>query len=131
MTYTLGKWYVSEVLEEIKTNTGYDTLATHKKGKKMHTPGPYQIFRMGNQIGICSLTADRRFGTKIACIEATNLIDDDTANANAKLLVAAPELLEACKGMVEWARRVKGSNCGPEVAKAIFVIDKAENGGDL
>jgi hypothetical protein len=48
-----------------------------------------------------------------------------TADANARLIAAAPELLEALKGMMEWARRVKGSNPGPEVFEASAAIAKA------
>lgn len=46
----------------------------------------------------------------------------------ARLFAAAPDLLEACKGMLQWARRTKLSepNPGVEVLNAINAIDKAE-----
>ena len=46
--------------------------------------------------------------------------------ANARLIAAAPELLEGLKGMLEWGRRVKVSNPGPEIRNAIAAIAKAE-----
>jgi hypothetical protein len=46
-------------------------------------------------------------------------------SANARLIAAAPDMLEALKGMLEWARRVKESNPGPEVSTAITAIKKA------
>jgi len=38
---------------------------------------------------------------------------------------AAPELLEALMGMLEWARRVKGLNPGPEIVQAMNAIARA------
>ncbi len=42
------------------------------------------------------------------------------------LLAAAPELRDALAGMLEWARRVKGSNPGPEIGAALKAIAKAK-----
>ena len=55
-----------------------------------------------------------------------NGIDVNDANANAALIAAAPELLDALKGMLEWARRVKELNLGMEVFNATQAIAKAE-----
>lgn len=44
----------------------------------------------------------------------------------APLLAAAPELLEALSGMLEWARRVKVANPGPEIAAALKAVAKAK-----
>lgn len=43
-----------------------------------------------------------------------------------RLIAAAPEMLEALKGMLEWARRVKVRNPGMEVVTAMNAITKAE-----
>ena len=44
---------------------------------------------------------------------------------NGRLIAAAPDLLKALEGMLEWARRVKGPNPGIEVANAYTAIKKA------
>lgn len=51
---------------------------------------------------------------------------DKESIANAHLIAAAPALLEACKGMLEWARRVEEKNPGMEVAQAVNAIAQAE-----
>lgn len=38
------------------------------------------------------------------------------------------DLLAACKGMLEWARRVKGCNPGLEVRNAVVAVANAESG---
>lgn len=86
-----------------------------------HTPGPWHNLQGFNKEGlfvceeiepnICEMTSSRS-------IEETQ--------ANARLIAAAPELLEALKGMLEWSRRVTVSNPGMEPAKALQAIAKAE-----
>lgn len=46
----------------------------------------------------------------------------------ARLIVAGPGLLDALRGMLEWARRVKQLNRGPEIANACAAIHAAEVG---
>jgi hypothetical protein len=46
--------------------------------------------------------------------------------ANARLIAAAPELLDACKAMLEWARRGETKNAGPEILLATNAVAKAE-----
>ena len=46
--------------------------------------------------------------------------------ANATLIAAAPAMYEALKGMLEWARRIKQNNPGPEVMNALKAIAQAE-----
>ena len=45
---------------------------------------------------------------------------------NAHLIAAAPAMYEALKGMLEWARRIKQNNPGPEVMNALKAIAQAE-----
>jgi hypothetical protein len=45
--------------------------------------------------------------------------------ANARLIAAAPDLLEACEGMLAWARRVKTISAGPEIAIAVAAVSRA------
>jgi len=52
-------------------------------------------------------------------------ISKNESIANARLIAAAPDMLEALRGMLEWARRVKEGNPGPEISNAISAISKA------
>ena len=64
-----------------------------------HTPGPW--FASGRYIGT--------FNHKSAIGECRSASecwsDDEPASANARLIAAAPELLEACQTFAEWLRR--------------------------
>ncbi len=42
------------------------------------------------------------------------------------MFAAAPELVAACEGMLEWARRVKQINPGPEIVDAMNALAKAK-----
>ena len=56
--------------------------------------------------------------------------EDPEVDQNAAFIVRAcnahEELVEALRGMLEWARRVKEINPGPEVAKAVSALRKAQ-----
>jgi len=64
------------------------------------------------------------YGNWIICGLDRARTDEDEANL--RLIAAAPELLAACRGMLEWARRVKENNPGMEVLKACQAIARAE-----
>jgi hypothetical protein len=81
-----------------------------------HTPGPWHVTEDGH--------IDSSFGA-IAEIVGVDNPDDETL-PNARLIAAAPDLLEALEGMLEWARRVTQANPGPEVLKAVNAIQKAQ-----
>lgn len=54
---------------------------------------------------------------------------DDAAQweaGNATIIAAAPAMYEALQGMLEWARRVKQNNPGPEVMNALKAIAQAD-----
>lgn len=106
----------------------------------LHTPGPWEIGDDGpilyegmlrpvwNIYGGHGLTG-RLVGS------AEHFPEDEYPNANARLISAAPELLEALRGMVNWYglrdgiygsdRLLPAENQAPEVRKAIAVIAKA------
>jgi hypothetical protein len=85
-----------------------------------HTPGPWRAEGWNNLV-VNSYTGD----TIIIQPGGSEYAKLEELQANARLIAAAPELLEALKGMMEWARRVKGSNPGPEVFEASNAIAKA------
>lgn len=45
---------------------------------------------------------------------------------DALLIAAAPDLLDALEGMMNWARRVNRPNPGPEIRNALAAIAKAK-----
>jgi len=61
----------------------------------MHTPGPWKANEYGNLI-----TAKGEFGLHIAYVATVGM--GKVGPANAKLIAAAPLLLEALKRYVEW-----------------------------
>lgn len=90
--------------------------------KTEHTPGPWIEFRDAESHDI--IAPD---GVHIARMEPRNGREPQKEqDADARLIAAAPELLAALAGMLEWARRVKGRNPGPEIAEAQAAIAKAE-----
>jgi hypothetical protein len=82
-----------------------------------HTPGPWLAPDESDGADIWPVESDT--GEHIA--DVYSAFPDD-----ARLIAAAPELLEALRGMLEWARRVEQRNPGLEVAHAATAIAKAE-----
>jgi len=57
-----------------------------------HTPGPWTI-KQATSSAMVSVYAG---GFNVACTGSAN-VEEDNADANARLIAAAPELLEACR----------------------------------
>jgi hypothetical protein len=69
-----------------------------------HTAGPWFI-GAGDQTRVLKqFTAGRIQNETIAAVKRSWMTEDE-AKANARLIAAAPELLEACKTFAEWLRR--------------------------
>jgi hypothetical protein len=89
-----------------------------------HTPGPWID---DNERDHYARRVIRHNGVVVATVsEPTAGLSVDEVTANGPVLAAAPEMLEALYGMLEWARRVTQANPGPEIATAIAAIAKAE-----
>lgn len=75
--------------------------------KAAHTPAPWQIEWNAAQSGEGHYITDSNDMGEHARIAAVLFHDDadGETRANARLLAAAPELLEACKRMIEWDDR--------------------------
>lgn len=81
-----------------------------------HTPGPWILATVRTSVGSCHKIGPFPNGDRaktFACVYADgHRIGIDDANpasaelrANARLVAAAPELLEACQAMIEWDAR--------------------------
>lgn len=76
-----------------------------------HTPGPWHVLNNGYCVGgppSVQLADPIGAGVAMCCMAARS--PDETA-ANARLIAAAPELLEACRAMVAWDEAEKA---GPD-----------------
>ena len=90
-----------------------------------HTPGPWRVSARANRM-IDVLHSNNQKGaiTHALCrVQARDSWVDEAA-ANARLIAAAPELLEALKNMCEGFRILKDSDF-PALAKARAAIAKA------
>ena len=85
-----------------------------------HTPGPWGVDATGQ---VCKRATNGSWDL-IAYLDESPYYHDKFANA--RLIAAAPAMYEALKGMLEWARRVKQNNPGPEVMDALNAIARAE-----
>ncbi len=75
--------------------------------KAAHTPAPWLIEWNAAQSGEGHYITDSKDMVELSRIAAVLFHDDadGETRANARLLAAAPELLEACKRMIEWDDR--------------------------
>ena len=89
-----------------------------------HTPGPWGILE---EIGHPSLITawNENAGATDDIAVVCDEYEGQPSQANARLIAAAPDLLAALQGMLEWARRVEVANPGHEIVDALEAIDKA------
>jgi hypothetical protein len=85
------------------------------------TPGPWRVGDAGHTI-FGAPDPTRNTPDQVATLCRTRF----STRSNARLIAAAPELLDALRGMLEWARRVEQHTPGLEVAQAVTAIAKAE-----
>lgn len=86
------------------------------------TPGPWELSQKDLDDPTILVYADH--GIQGHICEMTNFADDYDTEANAKLIAAAPDLLEALQEMLPFAEQFINSN-HPTHKKAISAIDKA------
>ena len=71
--------------------------------KTQHTPGPWRIIQEGRLI-----TGNRpELDTPIALLNSAHALTEAESKANAALIAAAPDLLQACECLVADYRRSK------------------------
>ena len=89
-----------------------------------HTPGPLKAVQIIIENSPCTWAVQRKsIREQWGKPSIATYIDNE---ADARLFAAAPAMYEALKGMLEWARRVKQNNPGPEVMEALNAIARAE-----
>lgn len=65
---------------------------------KTYTPGPYKLYRGGDGVAIAVVTGQQQPKDRLIVARVNRPVvswDDETINANANLLAAAPEMLKA------------------------------------
>src|SRR3990167_7565144 len=97
-----------------------------------HTPGPWQAGRADMatvEYGVDSkwIYADKKY---IALASGNDVDTWDEVMANAHLIAAAPELLEACKKALSYITvQSAGGELPPIVGELNNILAKAESGG--
>ena len=96
--------------------------------KSSHTPGPYSVLEAVTGFQITAKAQTEQYQGQVVAIAEVRSWDGEPpinqVRANADLFAAAPELLEALKGLVDEIGRMDLG--GPGVANAKLVIAKAE-----
>lgn len=79
-----------------------------------HTPGPWNYLKHTRSeygdVGWCSFGVRGPAGVGGCELQLATVVSDciEDHEANARLIAAAPELLEACQTFAEWLRREEG-----------------------
>ena len=92
-----------------------------------HTPGPWQIKHRVNIIGSTGRSVASAGGYTTNTDNGEHILENE---ANARLIAAAPDLLEACKEAEDWLEEHGGDqNCDPGLRGLLrqvrSAIDKA------
>lgn len=91
-----------------------------------HTPGPWRLHRHHKPISnqwIFQVVTDEEYGEIVAGTCTNPQRPEEVREANAHLISAAPDLLEALSEVVEWLEL--GDHAGPMHSKARTAISKA------
>ena len=99
-----------------------------------HTPGPWFVFGNGHCVGGPKgfIDGDPREQTAGVAMCGMRLRTDDEAEANARLIAAAPELLAACEMLIanpgEWSQTAFDRQVGAARKLAEAAVAKAKGG---
>lgn len=91
-----------------------------------HTPGPWRIRENGQRISIDSESVDFLGLAEINPSGNTGGIPTQLNRANARLIAAAPDLLEIAEGLLMWLKNENMARI-PGVDKLETVLKKAKN----
>ena len=93
-----------------------------------HTPGPWEAYvatwRGVDVVAIAEKQTELPTKRRLVCIITELASINKSDEANAKLIAAAPDLLEACSKLLEAIEL--GMNLPPAVKAAVLAISKAE-----
>lgn len=99
----------AEALSRLLRESDETTRLVESVSKPTHTPGPWMVHHEPS-LNRFAVRAEP-FGTKtilsVSYWERTLPWDREHAEANARLIAAAPDLLEACKALVEYRDIIK------------------------
>jgi hypothetical protein len=88
-----------------------------------HTPGPWQV-NSNDPLHVCDADGESRGCSPIAFVQVGN--DGRwTAKANARLIAAAPELLERLEELLEYSENLRGSGVYNRARAAINIATGA------
>lgn len=93
------------------------------KEQAKHTPGPWILDEYGPEFTMRTVRGKSLGGGTEVAIITTGSYSDEVEEANARLIAAAPELLEACK-QAEWQYEQLGDSRAIKMLRA--AIAKAE-----
>ena len=98
-----------------------------------HTPGPWFVFGNGHCVGGPKgfIDGDPREQTAGVAMCGMRLRTDDEAEANARLIAAAPDLLAACEMLIsdpseEWSQTAFDRRVGAARDLALAAVKKAK-----
>ncbi|VYT37735.1 hypothetical protein [Citrobacter amalonaticus] len=86
------------------------------------TPGPWVTSKTDRSIGPISRDDDQSYGMILPCAWVEFDVDEGIQQANASLIAAAPDLLEALQEIV---KMLDDAGCEAATVKAHSVISKA------
>jgi hypothetical protein len=84
-----------------------------------HTPGPWRV-AFGNRLEIHGPKDE--IGWPKSIVYNAGLCTDKEAQANARLIAAAPQLLQALNDLVVWVEHLPGGRSGWEYVNALAAI---------
>ena len=103
-----------------------DRLKACAKRTATHTPGPWEARKGAGwyvarpRYGGATLAVGMEAVTLVTSPSETQWNDDAESEANARLIAAAPDLLEALENLIEWEWKISGliKNARAAIAKA-------------
>ncbi len=94
-------------------------MTTKATGSAKHTPGPWQYLEGENDLPVirAQKSRDKGYGVTVASV-AVSPFPAAERKANARLIAAAPELLEAAQSLIAYLdREAQGEQSAQDIAR--------------